>query len=205
MHLVVLIMASGNDRRGWTEENPKQLAAIRGEPLMLRTIRQVRERGYDAVVMSDKPAVRKLLPDAKLPQDSSNCCRSLLSTRPYWQTRTIILAGDTVFSEAALDMIFADDEPLSVVGDAGEIFAIIFDESEQQRVATAARDGAVKIEEGAHTHLWIFYRVICDFDDVATHRFDDIIYRKVPEGDRTLDIDTPETYRAVRARFERIK
>lgn len=199
--LVVLIMASGPDRKGWTIENPKHTANINGEPLMLRTIRQLRGRGHDPIVMTDKPAVRKLLPDAELPQDTSNCARSLLSTRPYWQIRTVVLAGDTVFSGATLDMIFADDEPLSVVGSSDEIFAIIFNESEQQRVVTAARDAAVRIEAGAQNHLWTFYRILCNFDNVTKHRLDDVIYRKIPKSDYTDDIDSQGKYKAVLAKL----
>ena len=44
----VFIMAAGSSKR-WTEDYPKQMCVVDGEPVIHRTARQLRERGIEPI------------------------------------------------------------------------------------------------------------------------------------------------------------
>jgi choline kinase len=106
----VIILADGESSR-WSSDTPKHLAVVDGEPILLRTVRQLVERGltdlwltsrlemYDALL----PSVQRYIPvDNRFQLDQFYACRDI------WVGRkdVVFLYGDVRFSDAAMDTIF---------------------------------------------------------------------------------------------------
>jgi len=188
----IIILASGGDRKGWSADLPKQLADIHGQPLILRTLAQLKKRGLEAVVMTDKPAVQEAVPDFKVPAASAFGVESLLSSRPYWGERTILLGSDVVFTEAALDAILADQDALSVFGNTGELFAVAFSEDMADRVVQALEAAIAYAHTGKRGTWWTFYQALYGRKNLGARQIDSQTYKWI--RDSTEDIDSVAKY-----------
>jgi len=128
----VLLMCAGVGSR-WAREEPKQFVDIDGEPLIERTLRLLggqplvivaRHARFDAVatgkatVSTHHPASHETL------LDSIYCTQLELGTA----TRTIVLLGDVLYTEACLELIFGLATDFAVVGDDMEIFGMTYTE-----------------------------------------------------------------------------
>ena len=225
MNTSVLILAAGPEVRGWKHEHPKHLAIIEGKPLVLRTLEQLKERGYDdnVVVVTKHSAIKRVVPRHFEPASSRWRSETLLSTQELWADRTIVIHGDTIFSPAAMDFIVAEQGPLALisVGDRVHTEALVFTAEVQDKVrdaaiiATSMGDaGKVaplpkrssipnKYHLGGRYMHWAFYRALSGLpiekltDRVFTKRIHRVLHQ-----DYTCDIDSPQKYAAFRKRHK---
>lgn len=209
----VLILAAGPAWRGWTEKTPKQLALIAGEPLILRTLRQLKERGHeDVIVVTRNKAIQAAVPRYFEPSTFYWRTETLAATKELWEERVIILHGDVVFSERAMDAIVASQEPFTFIGIGTQLHAEAFvftDHVLVLKAAKAATEAAYAGEAGPkprgvrqntprrwgcqYMHWW-FYCTLSGIPPVLAFHFDPKIHRII-EDDYTFDVDTPETYK----------
>ena len=98
MKTVILILAAGPTWRGWTKEAPKQLSLIEGKPLLVRTLDQLKERGYDenVTVITNNKAIQDVVPRYFVPSMNRFWHETFLHRRELWGDRTIILNGDVI-------------------------------------------------------------------------------------------------------------
>ena len=217
MKTSVLILAAGPALRGWTEEAPKQLALIAGEPLILRTLRQLKERGYDeeVIVVTHNKAIQAAVPRYFEPANYYWRSETRLSTQELWAERTIMLHGDTIFSPKAVDAIVAEQSPLMFIGIADKVHAeaFVFTAEGQDRVRAAAQAATEMAYAGAEAPLlgelglttpylqgerhmhWAFYRALSGLplQNLTRRVFTPEIHR-ILLSDYTRDIDSPKQH-----------
>lgn len=106
----VIILADGAGIRWSSSDIPKHLAVVDGEPILLRTVRQLAERGLTDVWLTSRlerydalqPFVQRYVPiDNRFKLDQFYACREIWSAH----TDVIFLYGDVRFSDAAIDTI----------------------------------------------------------------------------------------------------
>ena len=119
-----LITAAGAMRRWTVKETgalyggvPKHLIPVDGEPLIARTVRLLRERGVEDIVIVGPddpryavPGARLFVPTHHVPWSGGSTrhdCDKFLSSRELWneEGRTVILHGDIYLAENAADTI----------------------------------------------------------------------------------------------------
>ena len=217
MNTVALILAAGPASRGWTEENPKQLAVIEGKPLLVRTVDQLRERGYDdqVVVVTRSKLIQAVSPRYFEPEVCTWRTQTILSTRALWADRTIIIHGDTIFSPKVMDFIVGEQGPLALisVGDKVHTESWVFTKEVQnrvmkslkvaERVAIMDSKDSLPVKKRYRTHYhqtlvrmhWALYRALSGLpiEDLDARVFNPGIHR-VLEPDYTCDLDSPRYY-----------
>lgn len=200
---LALIMAGGDGTR-WLGNRPKEVAPILGEPVIARTVRQLRERGQPCVVVSHKPEVHAVLPPvvevyAERHGFYLECAWAL---RERWLGRNVVLFGDVAYTDEALDALLAFREPIWWVGRSPEMFGMGFCPTKDfggllYDVLKEGREGAGKLR-GRCWNLYEHWRYRgrrkCLWVSV-THNFS-----VVPEP--TGDMDTLEMWQKVAAGFK---
>lgn len=206
MKTVVLLMAAGPYKHGWTEDAPKQMALIASEPLILRTLRQLGERGYDenVIVVTHNDAIKAAVPRWFHPEAHTWWSETLLSTRELWEERTITMNADTVFAPQIIDCILADPGPFMFHGnDRIHKEAMIFTATEQERViAASAAATEAGHRDGFRVMHWTFF---CMMTGLPLENLSENKYS--PECQRitsgyTFDIDSTSKYRRFLAKHE---
>jgi len=105
----VIILADGAGTR-WTADTPKHLAIVDGEPILLRTVRQLTERGMTDLWLTSRlerydslqPTVKRYVPiDNRFKLDQFYACREIWSGHDD----VVFIYGDVRFSDAAMDTI----------------------------------------------------------------------------------------------------
>jgi len=199
VNTVILIMAAGPYRHGWTEDSPKHLAQISGEPLILRTLRQLKERGYDdeVFVVTYNKAIQAVAPRYFDPPQHNEWFDTLLSTRDLWQERTITLNGDTVFSPLIIDTILSSQSDIMFYGrDWVHKEAMVFTSKKQDAVIEAA---LASIRAGIGFNL--FYCMMCGLDIAKARRAFNKEFHQVTH-DYTFDMDSHKKYGAFLAKHK---
>ncbi len=201
--MIVLILAAGEQTRWGDNGRPKQLVDIGGEPLLVRLVRQCRERGHEPVVVTHDDRL-KLSQRTFAPAARRWVVETLLFTRELWEPRTVVLLGDVVFTEEAIDKVLACRSPMQVfgrkelrwrlVGRYYEIFALSFDRACHQRIGWTldkSIEEALRRPGPLAGKLRTFYEVYCGLDLGSFQHEDEVFY---PIEDWTEDIDAPEDY-----------
>lgn len=106
----IVIMAAGNSKR-WQNHLgiPKQLAPVQGEPVIKRTIRQLKERKYNDIYVTVREygqfgnldVIEYIKPVNEYPIDRIYGAKDLVPC--------LFLFGDVYYTDDALDAILADD------------------------------------------------------------------------------------------------
>lgn len=209
MQTKVLILAAGDQRDDWTEDTPCQLALVAGEPLILRTLRQLEERGYDenVITVTHNEAIKAAVPQYRTPRFRRWWAETLLATHKSWAERTIVLNGDVIFSPVVLDAALADDGPIGFHGSPGEVYAVVFTAEIHDHIRAALTLAIVDAPKSIPVRrgrglVWQFYRAFNGFD-LHKHKHNMTIYRLAPEDDYTYDIDrSVKKYQGFLARYE---
>lgn len=128
-------MAGGTDAK-WGDSLGvrRHMAPVDGEPLLHRTVRQLRERGSDDVyiVGPDLPGYDVA---TRLEPETRSWGQEALNAQSHWSNdgRTVLIYGDTVFTDSAMDIVAGFDRRTwqlfgrfgsSDIKRYGEIFAI---------------------------------------------------------------------------------
>lgn len=125
----VLSLCNGSQSR-FEGNTPKQLALINGEPLLVRTARMVRERGFEMRVFTHNKLIEEVCAEHRMdfvhlvPTDK--LVETVIKTRPFWEERVVFLLGDVYFTDAALNTIFNDSSDIKFFGTHYELFALVF-------------------------------------------------------------------------------
>lgn len=141
MGRTVIIVAGGEAKR-WKNylDTPKHLIEIDGVPILDRTIEQIKvHEPDDFYIVSNKILTRSVKRTSPENNPEYSEANKIFSSRKLWSSdgRTIILFGDTYFTNEALEKIMGHKEPgfwvfgrpfeSSITGKPyGEIFAFTF-------------------------------------------------------------------------------
>jgi len=134
-----------------------------------------------------------------VPAASRWICETLLSTDQIWKGRVIVLLGDTIYSQSAMNNIFNEIKPLCFFGTYNEIFALSFDNPEIGIRIHSALNSIVRHAERFEDiagvgKLWVLYRYFAKWPYLQPVTWTDPnLFHYV--RDWTTDIDTPERYR----------
>jgi MobA-like NTP transferase domain len=208
----VILCAGTGDRWNNYLGIPKQLIEIGGETLLDRTVRLLKREGVSEiyVITHNQLLIREGIKIFS-PDEYKWTVESFLSTRTLWKDKTLVLLGDVFYTNKAMHRIVTSPNSIGVFGrpgaskctfkTTGEIFALSFDSSSIDSVVehlTKAREHA---KQGGRGKLWEFYRSLVGFP-LQEHRVESEIFLTV--NDFTDDFDSPEEYRGVIARYQRI-
>ncbi len=216
-----LIMAGGADEK-WISlggEGRRHFQLVCGEPVIVRLIRQLRERGITDIGIISPPD------DPRYDIDHTFRVKPVytewghegLNGQHYWheQARTLMVYGDTVFGDKAMDviagyqaqrfMMFGRFGNGVIKGGGGELFAFSFWPEQRQAWADAVRQSMDLKARGIIKRggSWEGYRIMAGARgaSVGRHR----LYRSVFTNldDRiTDDFDTPAQFVKLKALFE---
>lgn len=188
-------MAAGPYKHGWTEAKPKHLAMIGGEPLILRTLRQLRERGYDenVTVVTHNDAIKVAVPRWFHPTAHTWWSETLLSTQELWEERTITMNADTIFSPLMIDRILSDPGPLAFHGGSWvHKEAMIFTAEEQERIIEAAKRATIAgYEHDWRAMHWTFYCMVTGLP-IKENQYNAEFHHIT--SDYTFDVDSMSKY-----------
>ncbi len=216
-----LIMAGGADEK-WTNlggEGRRHFQLICGERVIDRLVRQLRERGItDIGIISPLADPRYDIEGTfRVAPTHTEWGHEGLNGRHHWheQRRTLMVYGDTVFSERAMDviagyqarrfMMFGRFGNGVIKGGGGELFAFSFWPEQRDQWANAVLmsfDLKAKglIKRGGS---WEGYRIIggARGAGVGRHRLYPRVFTNLNDG-LTDDFDTPAQFVKLRALFE---
>jgi molybdopterin-guanine dinucleotide biosynthesis protein A len=195
----VVILASGVEQR-WTGIQHKQLAAIDGQPLVLRTLGQLAQR-WDTrpVVVTHHKLIAKAVAKVAdvLTLEASQrrwTVETALASRTEWGDPTLVLAGDVYWTEEALDIAcgFNLGGPIRYLITANEvgedILGLWFRRRHRHRVARALNHAIEHARlRGGGGKLWQSYRSLCGFP-LVRHLLENT--HAVRIGDESTDFDT---------------
>lgn len=163
----VILCAAGSGSR-WNNYlgRRKHLAPVDGEPILLRTVRLLRERGVDDIWVTHTAEYPYHVAGAQSFERPAGLTNNEArrETAPLWSRdgRTIILWADSYFTDAALDLIlemrtgwtlYARLSPSQVTGKPGpEIFGVGFDPADHAEYCRALEGNA-----DARWSSWVTY------------------------------------------------
>ena len=151
-----LIYANGAGKRwadNWPDDQPKQLVEVEGEKILHRTVRQLKERGVENVVVVSKyealdvDGAERWAPG----EDAEFLVDTVKLSAPLWEGRMLCLFGDVFFTDKAMDTIvgcegmqwFGRDFISHLTHGSAEIFGWTMD-PEQFELMEKAVDFAIK-------------------------------------------------------------
>lgn len=175
----VLILCAGEAIR-FNGSGLKQLLPIAGEPLLVRTLRQLREMGYTGTVVSHLPELC-CLGESFEPATRRWTCETLASTQELWTDKTVVLLGDVVWSSSVLASVLDCKRQPMIFGNGREVYAASFLHEHQEEVDLALRrviTGAEKRVNGGK--LWLLYRALAGFGDLNTVQWNYDVFRVIP-------------------------
>ncbi len=186
----VLILAAGEQARWEKAYGIKQFRPIEKEPLIIRTQRQVKDRGQMAFVITHNPEIARASKRILAPRARRWIAETLKSTAHIWTERVIVLLGDVVYSKACMDAIVVYDGPIRFWGNLYEIFALSFDDRVMTEMFTAIDKAIYHAEyDGGPGKLRKVYQAFVglDFEDNEIHRDE---FEEVLAPDYTRDFDS---------------
>ncbi len=207
--MVVLILAASEGRWwDWPDGPGRHLVPIAGEPLIVRTVRQCKERGFDAIVVTHLESVMSVVPRSFVPERHKWWCETVFYTKPLWDDRTVALMGDLVYPDGLLDAIFNDHGSPRVYGKRHGDFdvAVAFDREHWPQVDVALQLALDDVEERNATLkpgeiIWHhgctgqFMRALCGFN-LYEPPPDGCPYMKIVDVGWAKDFDKPGQYKA---------
>jgi hypothetical protein len=221
-----LIMAGGADEK-WTNlggEGRRHFQVVCGERVIDRIVRQLRERGVDdiGIICPEVPGY-DIEGTYRIEPTYDAWGHEGLNGRAYWSEsdRTLMVYGDTIFSDRAMDVIVGFKRPTfqmfgrifaklvygkgAVKGGGGELFAFSFwpDQADEWAAAVEMsfelRDAGI-IKRGGS---WEGYRIMGGARGplVGKHLLYPRCFTRIHDG-MTDDFDKPEQFVMLRALFE---
>jgi hypothetical protein len=213
-------MAGGADEK-WTNlggEGRRHFQVVRGERVIDRIIRQLRERGVEdiGIVCPDMPGYA-IEGTYRIEPTYSEWGHEGLNGRAYWSKddRTLMVYGDTIFSDRVMDRItgFAERRFMMfgrygngvIKGGGGELFAFSFWPDQADEWAAAVEESFVLRDAGVIKRggSWEGYRIMGGARGAMVGRH--LLYGRcfMNLNDRlTDDFDKPDQFVRLRALFE---
>lgn len=124
---MILVLAAGEGVR-FGPAGPKQLQMVGNETILGRIRRQLQRRGQVGTLVTHNPDVGRVWagPVFNPGPERRWQVETMLATLSLWETRTIFLLGDVVYSRALMDRVLAYEGPTMFFGHRTEIFALSF-------------------------------------------------------------------------------
>jgi hypothetical protein len=202
--LTVLILAaeSGVKHERWAAPStPKQLISVRGETILGRTLRLLKERGVtDPWLLTGSEALARYPVLTWCPLQRDTKAHSLLSADALIGGGSVlVLYSDVYYSEAAMTKILAsgqtrfygrDGRSAYTFKDYGELFAVHIASEDRERARLALSEAIALYQRTGNQSFWAFYRLMAGLpleDSKAIER-----YLFVDVHDETDDIDFAE-------------
>lgn len=210
LNRVAIIVSAGEGTR-WGKYmgiDKSDVVIEKDEPILRRTIRQVQAHGADVAIYSKKRDVYgfKTNPPQNKPEWGE--ANKLFSCLDSWNEngRTIILFGDTYFTEGAIDKIMQHDkngfwvfgrpfDSKTTGKPYGEIYALSFYPEDKERLLFALNRVSKLEERGVieKANVWAVYRAMLKLPDDIMHEH--IVGSNfVNIDDWTEDFDYPHDY-----------
>lgn len=195
----MIVLASGQQLR-WGGHDNKHLVPIHGEPLLLRTLRQVRRHcaTRPVVVTHCQPTIDTINGVADvltLPAETRRwATETALCSCPSWGDPTWLLLGDVYWTDEAIGRLFniSDDRPPQYFISAGtkgwdEILGVWFRGAHGRLMTHVLYHAVLDAERGGRGKLWESYRSLCGFR-LPKHRLEN--EHRFPIDDESTDFDT---------------
>lgn len=215
-----LIMAGGADEK-WTKlggEGRRHFQVICGERVIDRLIRQLRDRGItDIGIICPDLAGYDIEGTYRIAPTYDAWGHEALNGRAHWSKdgRTLMVYGDTVFAEPAMDriagfgerrfMMFGRFGDNAIKRGGGELFAFSFWPEQADEWEAAVLHGFRLHEAGLIKRggSWEGYRIMAGAKGryVQAHRFYPDFFTNIRDG-LSDDFDKPAQFVALRAMFE---
>ncbi len=197
----VLVLAAGEQER-WNMNVPKQIIPVfDAEPLIARTVRQVRQRmnNYPHIVSHQK-CLRPYSTNYIIPSSHRWICETLLSVAPIWgKDWTMVLLGDVIYTDGFMDTLYNHREKYHYhfYGTTSEIYGLTFTSNAvvEKALMEVVDDAAANRSRGK---LWELYyclsqKPLPDAGKGYTGGDDDLHYTYILDG--STDFDTQESYK----------
>lgn len=125
---MILVLAAGEGGR-FGSVWPKQVNMVGNETILGRIHRQLEKRGEIGTLVTHHPDIGRAWGDWPVFDPSPRrrwLVETMLATLSLWESRTIFLLADVVYSRAVMDRILTCQEPMMFFGHRTEIFALSF-------------------------------------------------------------------------------
>jgi len=117
----------------------------------------------------------------------------LMSTAELWRDHTVVLLGDVVWPDGVLEQVLADERTPRVFGNFCEIYAVGFDSTDADRVASALQRAVSNVRRPNEGKLWHFYRALSGLKDLNRNQWDDQdIFLTIPSVGTPAGVMDPE-------------
>jgi len=182
-----VIMASGSFS-GWTSKTSRYISEVKGEKLLYRTIRQLKERGItDITVTVPFENAFGDIPAKQIVGNNGFGLHNILNTEQVIKDKGLIIFGDTYFIDNAMDIIAESNEDMMFFGSTiGEMFAIRTSELLYKK----ANELQKQLENSERTDQWKLYRYM-NGQPIDIHKMGGY-FTYIDDG--TDDIDYPKDY-----------
>jgi len=221
MSRTTIIVSAGEGKRwGKYLGVDKSNIVVEGkEPIINRTVRQVKSHGSNLYIISNLANVAKIKTNKPKNNPDWNEANKMFSSMTYWnqEGRTIILFGDIYFTDEAMNKIMGYDQPgFYIFGRPfgsrltgkpyGEIYAISFYPENKEQLLFAL-ERASKLEERGvveKANVWAVYRAMLKLpDDLMNEHI--VGSRFVNIDDWTEDFDYPHDYDNFMANWKKFR
>lgn len=130
----VLIAANGGR---WDGPGNKVLLDVRGEPLVARTARMVRDRGHEPFVLTSSEDVATVVPSYYVPPTQS-LAETVLEAQTWRGGDTALLLGDCYYTSGTMDMVLGyKGHMVQAWGTHMEVYAMAWDARQSDPVEDA--------------------------------------------------------------------
>lgn len=205
-----LILAAGTQERWNMRRTPrnmrvKQMIDIGGEPLILRTIRQLRQRNCNPIMVTNNGTISGESITSFQPANCERVIDTLNSTKDIWEGSVLIVLGDVCFSKSTMDLMTEGKEDFKIFGyferphidpvlnykpGWREIYSLTFRPKEYKSVKKALRIAINNIRAKKLKDFYNAYRLINGIENDCV--LDDITFTNIT--DYTQDFDWYPTY-----------
>ena len=191
--LAVLILCAGKPKR-WEKGQPAQLRRVArndSETVLARAVRQVRDRGYEPIIVTHRDDIRQATPDVEHFEPRHQwrtIADTWLYTRELWRSQPVVTLGDVIHGKLMMDALLAYRGSMRMVGNSAEIYSFTFPAAEHDRVAQTLWNVNFETQLGSP---WFIYRRWCGFAYNSPQRENKVFHWV---DDRTCDIDGQHQY-----------
>jgi hypothetical protein len=194
----VLILAAGEQKRWARHDQLKQLLQAGPETIIDRIVRQVKDRGYQPIIVTHKDELMRDGAVSVIPNPRRWKVESLLSISEFWgKDITLVLLGDVIYQAQVINRIFENSDKTMFFGNYAEIYAFSFTNYDIARTMfNSAWQECVRNGDKGTLHS-ILRAYVGDFTstDIEHHKDKKLIFTHVTgDGGWTRDIDAPEDY-----------
>jgi len=184
-----IILANGKATR--FNGQCKQVLPINGEPVIMRTVRQLKENGIkDVLIVTVWDEIKALFDNFTDVGQTKGVVKTIEGCRDDWvdtNDTILFLLGDVVWTDEAIKIAIETNKNVAFFGSDVEIFAV--------RVTPAGKSEFINGIRLCNFYkeftTWVLYRLMAGFR-TQQHKFETEMFVKIT--DKTDDIDYPSKY-----------